>query len=238
MKQFAICIHDLKLSDNEKILHTISSIRDLFGSVPVTLHLIIDADPAEYYSTFGKLRQEVIAGDLEIVYHGAMHKCPAGTARLFSWYHKNNAEFLGKYFNTGLNTNRYNRLNDILTVKTGICPPCWVASRSGWRFLKSIAPLYLEKLLSFYSGEKFFFSLPVSLATDKQNELYFLKKLASLIASAAIFIRHTRLRLVIHTIDMSVADSLRYLSSVNSKLVSKGYNHVLQKDLFRQAKVI
>jgi hypothetical protein len=230
MKQFALCIHDMRASDGKKIPEVINYIREVFNIQPVTVHLIMDKYLEEDDETFLLLKKEVERRQLEIVFHGVSHTCPPGTARFFSWYHKNNAEFMSHSFNVETNRLRYNRLNDMFNSQSGFCPPCWIAGQVGWKFIKSLSPLYIEKLLSVNSDVKTFFSLPVSLATDNKKELFFLRKLASLISAAAIVIRHSRLRLVVHTVDLTLTDSVNFLCKNKSKLLSKGFTPVLLKE--------
>jgi hypothetical protein len=231
MKKVALCIHDIRASDGEKIIETIKTVREFFKSGPITIHLVMDIDVSADDEIFLYLRKEVENKQLEIVFHGVSHKCPAGTSKYFSWYHKYQAEFLGKTFQTDTNKLRYNKLNEILEIKTGICPPCWIAIPSGWRFIKSLSPLYFEKLLSINYKSKRFFSLPISLASDNKNELYFLRILASLISTTAILFHHKRLRLVVHTIDIPIIDSITFFRNKYYTLISKGFIPVLQRDL-------
>jgi hypothetical protein len=180
---------------------------------------------------FRKLKEEVDNKQLEIVFHGVTHLCPVGTWRLFAWYHKYQAEFTSKTYSAGINRSRYNQLNEILQIKTGICPPCWIASRDGWKFITSLIPLYYEKLLSLNFEGKYVFSLPVSLASDSKTELIFLRLLASLIEMTAGIFNQSRLRFVIHTIDLSNNDSVTFLYNKYSRLKLKGFIPVLQKDI-------
>jgi hypothetical protein len=231
MKKVALCIHDLRASDGNRIIETFQSIREFFKSGPVTIHLVMDTDVSDEDETFRYLKREVEQKQLEIVFHGVTHKCPAGTGKIFSWYHKYQAEFLSYTFQADINKLRYNRLNELLQSKTGICPPCWIAIPAGWKFIKSLSPLYLEKLLSIEYKSKHYFSLPISLASHKKNELFFLKILASLISITAIILNHARIRLVIHTIDLSLNDSITFFRHKYYKLISKGFSPVLQKEL-------
>jgi hypothetical protein len=231
MKKVALCIHDLRASDGRKIIETIKSVRELFRSDPITIHLVMDKDMITEDETFLYLKEEVEHKQLEIVFHGISHQCPVGTGKLFSWYHKNQAEFLSNTFQADVNRFRYDRLNEILQIKTGICPPCWIASSAGWKFIKSISPFYFEKLLSINFNNKCFFSFPVSLASDNKKELYLLKGLVSLISTIAILFNHKRLRFIIHTIDLPNTDSITFLQHKYYKLISNGFSPVLQKEL-------
>jgi hypothetical protein len=231
MKKIALCIHDLRASDGGKIVETIKSVRELFKTGTITIHLVIDKDMNGDDEIFRYLKEEVEHKQLEIVFHGVSHQCPAGTGKLFSWYHKNQAEFLSNTFQADVNRFRYDNLNEILQIKTGICPPCWIASMAGWKFIKSLSPLYFEKLLSVNFNGKCFFSLPVSLASDNKKELYFLKVLVSLISTIAILFNHNRLRFIIHTIDLPNIDSIVFFQHKYYKLISNGFSQVLQKEL-------
>jgi hypothetical protein len=231
MKKVALCIHDLRASDGNRIIETIQSIREYFKSGPITIHLTIDANISDEDETFRYLKREVEEKQLEIVFHGVSHECPVGTGKIFSWYHKYKAEFLSNTFQADINKLRYNKLNELLQSKTGICPPCWIATTAGWKFIKSLSPLYFEKLLSIEYKSKHYFSLPISLASDKKYELFFLKILASLISITAIILNHARIRLVVHTIDLSFIDSLAFFRHKYHALISKGFSPVLQKEL-------
>lgn len=231
MKKVALCIHDLRVSDSEKIIETIKNVREYFKTVPVTIHLVIDEDVNSENETFRFLKQEIDAGQLEIVFHGVTHKCPVGTAKLFSWYHKYEAEFLSNSFEADLNKLRYNNVNDLFQIKAGICPSCWIANPEGWKFIKSLSPLYFEKLLSINFQDKRYFSISISMATSNKNELFFLKKLMSFITTVIILFNTRRVRFVIHTIDLTVEDSVTFFRQKYYKLKSKGFVPVLQKEL-------
>jgi len=123
MRKVAFCIHDLKLSDGIKIVDTVRNVREIFNILPITIHLIMDNDLEENDEVFQYLKKEVGSGQLEVVFHGVSHQCPVGTAKYLSWYHKYQAEFLGNSFNSDTNRHRYNKLNEILQIKTGICHP-------------------------------------------------------------------------------------------------------------------
>ena len=232
MKKIALCIHDLRASDGEKIVETIKNVREFFKSGPITIHLVLDVDISDDDETFRYLKKEVDNKQLEIVFHGVTHLCPVGTGKLFSWYHKYQAEFIDNTFQADINKLRYNKLNEILQIRTGICPSCWIALPAGWRFIKSLSPLYIEKLLFINYKTIRSFSLPISLASDKKRELYFLKVLASLISTIAILFNHKRLRLVVHTIDISNFDSMTFFRHKYNILISKGFSPVLQNELF------
>lgn len=231
MKKVALCIHDLRASDGKRIVETIKTTREFFKLVPITIHLVMDIDVSNDDETFHYLKKEVKNKQLEIVFHGISHQCPIGTGKYFSWYHKYQAEFLSNTFQTDINRDRYIKLNEILQIKTGICPPCWIATPAGWRFIKSLSPLYIEKLLSINYKRKRSFSLPVSLASDNKRELYFLKILASLISTTVILFNHKRLRLVVHNIDIPNIDSMTFFRYKYNILISKGFSPVLQKEL-------
>jgi hypothetical protein len=231
MKKVALCIHDLRASDGEKIVETIKSVRELFKTGIITIHLVIDKDMSGDDETFRYLKEEIEHKQLEIVFHGITHQCPVDTGKLFSWYHKNQAEFLSNNFQADINRFRYDKLNEIFQIRTGICPPCWIASPAGWKFIKSLSPLYFEKLLSINFRGKRFFSLPVSLASNNKKELYFLKILVSLISAIAIFFNHKRVRFILHTIDLPNIDSIAFLQHKYNKLISNGFSPALQKEI-------
>ncbi|MCJ7448265.1 MAG: hypothetical protein MUO72_11265 [Bacteroidales bacterium] len=231
MKKVALCIHDLRVSDREKIVETIKSVREFFKSGPITIHLVMDKDVSGDDETFRFLKKEVDNKQLEIVFHGVSHQCPVGTGKLFSWYHKYQAEFISNTFQAEVNKFRYNKLNEILQIKTGICPPCWIAIPTGWKFIKSLSPLYFEKLLSINYKSKRYFSLPISMGSENKNELYFLKILVSFISTIAILFNHPRLRFVVHTIDLSNKESIKFFRQKYFTLILKGFSPVLQKEL-------
>jgi hypothetical protein len=231
MKKVALCIHDLRVSDREKIVETIKSIRECFKTGPVTIHLVLDEDVSNDNETFRFLKKEIDSSQLEIVFHGVSHMCPVGTARLFSWYHKYQAEFLSNTFQAEVNKLRYNKLNETFQIKAGICPSCWIAIPEGWSFIKSLSPLYFEKILSIHFNNKSNFSIPISMASNNKNELFFLKILMSFITTFVILFNHRHLRFVIHTVDLTVEDSVSFFRQKYFRLISKGFSPVLQKEL-------
>ncbi len=134
-------------------------------------------------------------------------------------------------FQAEVNKLRYNKLNEIFQIKAGICPSCWIAIPEGWSFIKSLSPLYLEKLLSINYKDESYFSIPISMASNNKNELFFLKILMSFITTFVIIFNHRRLRFVIHTIDLTVEDSVKFFRQKYFRLISKGFFPVLQKEL-------
>src|SRR5665647_3793487 len=120
MKKFALCIHDLRASDKEKIVETIKSIRECFKLGPITVHIVMDVDVSENDETFRFLNKEIELGLLEVVFHGVSHQCPVGTRKYFAWYHKYQAEFISNTFQADINSLRYNKLNEILHTNKGI----------------------------------------------------------------------------------------------------------------------
>jgi hypothetical protein len=231
MKKVALCIHDLRSSDGQRIVETIKTVREFFKSGPITIHLVMDMDVSDDDEIFHYLKKEVKNKQLEIVFHGISHQCPIGTGKYFSWYHKYQAEFLSNSFQTEINRVRYKKLNEILQIKTGICPPCWIAIPAGWRFMKSLSPLYIEKLISINYKTKHYFSLPISLASDNKNELHFLKVFASIITNIATLFNNKRVRFVVHTIDISNIDTMTFFRHNYNILISKGFLPVLQNEL-------
>lgn len=226
-----MCIHDLRASEGEKILETIRFVRESFNADRITAHIIFDIDPEDCTSFLPALKKEIKENRLEIVFHGVTHKCPRGTWKMLSWYHKYEAEFISNSFNIELNRARYNCLNKILDTETGICPSCWIATVNGWKFLKSLNPLYIEKLLMIIFRKGKVFSMPVSLATIRKEELFFLKMAASFITKISGICRNTSLRIVVHTIDLLNKESVLFLGKKYSDIILKGYVPVLQREL-------
>jgi len=75
------------------------------------------------------------------------------------------------------------------------------------------------------------FSLPVSLATIRKWELFFLKIVASFITGISGICRNTSLRIVVHTIDLLNMESVIFLVNKYSDVILKGYVPVLQREL-------
>lgn len=233
MRRYALCLHDLRLSDGERIHSSLEQVRGIFNIIPVTMHLIVDSDPDAHKFILDAIVREVEEGELEVVFHGVTHKCPAGTGRIISFFHKYQAEFLGNSFDRDANIKRFCKISQKLQTVPGICPPCWIAGRKGWKFIEQLSPAYIERLLSFKLQGKKFFTIPVSLASDNKRELVFLKRLAALLTSLALLTHQTRVRLVVHTIDLQVSDSIEFLRFQKSRLEKADYIPVLQRDMIR-----
>jgi hypothetical protein len=231
MRRVALCIHDLRASEGEKILEILRFVRESFNADTVTAHIIFDIEPENCTSFLPLLKKEVKENRLEIVFHGVTHKCPRGTWKMLSWYHKYEAEYAGDSFDVEMNRTRFKSLNDMLETETGLCPSCWIASAQGWKFLKTLNPLYVEKLLMIVFRKKKVFSLPVSLATIRKWELFFLKIVASFITRISGICRNTSLRIVVHTIDLLNMESVIFLVNKYSDVIIKGYVPVLQREL-------
>ncbi len=208
----------------------IRGLRRRFGVEPVTCHLIVDVDPAAG-EAWEFLRGECAAGTLEVVFHGSTHCCPQGTARWLAWYHKNQAEFLGRGFDAEVNARRYRALNAGLGHTAAICPPCWLAGREGRAFLVGLMPAYLEFMFSLQVGGRRSFSPVVGLGGLTPSELFFLRAFSGGMRHFASWVGARRLRLVVHPVDLENERSLRHLEHCFTVLAGRGYRPVLQADL-------
>jgi hypothetical protein len=230
MKRMAVCLHDVRLSQGPLIGEAIGGLRALLGPRPITCHLIADAEPGSHGETLRYLKSEIAAGRVEVVFHGVAHRCAPGTVRWLSWYHHDEAEFLGG-FDSDLNRSRYRQLGADLGTDLGICPPCWLAGKSGWSFMESLSPPFLEGLLTIGFAGRRAFSPVISLGSRSRLDLFFLKLIASAVAAAAGRLRRDRIRLVIHTTDLDSAKSMEFFKAKYARLEAQGYRAVLQGQL-------
>lgn len=229
--RYALCFHDLRLSEGMQLPKLVDGLRTYMAGIPLTCHLIADADPDASEDALRYFRDGIRSGELELVFHGISHRCAEGTGKPWVWYHKNQAEFLGADFDAGLNAFRFRRLQEILGVRLGICPPCWIAEKAGWEFLRSLNPLFLEGMLQLQQGNVRRLSPVISLGSERSRELILLRIVARAIAFASRFFSAERLRLVVHPVDYRNPKSMAFLHSRVNLLQASGYQPVLQRDL-------
>jgi len=229
--RYALCFHDLRLSEGARLPELVDGLRAYMAGVPLTCHLIADADPDASKEPLRYFRDGIRSGELELVFHGISHRCAEGSGKRWVWYHKNQAEFLGADFDAGLNEFRFRRLQEILGVRLGICPPCWIAEKAGWEFLQGLNPLFLESLFQLWQGRRRRLSPVISLGSDSNRELILLRTGARAIAFASRLLRAERLRLVVHPVDYRNPESMAFLHSRLKSLQASGYQPVLQRNL-------
>lgn len=230
-KKISISIHDLKMSDGINIEKLLKKIVNLFCQNLLTLHLIIDEDPTPEHPVILYLIQELKNKKIEVVFHGISHVCLAGTAKHLHWFHKDQAEFLAPSYDFTLAKKRFEKVEALLNEKTGICPPCWLTTKNNRSALKAFNPLYIESLTGLQSKEKSIVSSVISLGSNKENELYFLKCFAKLNFYVSLLLQLKNIRLVIHTIDIPSESSLLFFTNLYKRFISKGYRPVLQKEM-------
>jgi hypothetical protein len=247
MNKVAICVHDMKLSDGWRIINEIDYIRREFNQQLVTFHIILDINIIPADPVIRHIQYEVNQGILEVVFHGTTHKTnPPGAWPWLKWYHNDEAEFIGQVINEQVNQNRFAALNRVLSAQpsqsqepapqtlqnsVGICPSCWIASKNGWRFIKSTNPAYRERLLCIIFRDSWFVSLPLSIATINTLQRFFLNLLVKFFTWLTGIFNCARTRLVVHKVELHNQVSMNLFKDAYQKLLNKGFAQVLQREL-------
>lgn len=229
--RFSTAIHDLRVSGGKATEDSIVRLREILR-VPLTVHLVFDAPLSSQPSLRGVLRDGAGAGHLELVFHGLTHACPAGVGRFTSFYHKGQAEYLFDADSLRTRTREvWEEGLEGFETPIGICPPCWMATRTNWTFLESLSPLYLETAWSLRTDARTVPSPIVSLGSPNPTELFWLRPLGSALRRLADLPGLGNLRVALHTCDLDRRDSMDYFVRTVSSLLDRGASPRLQREL-------
>ncbi len=230
-RRFALSIHDLKVSGNKTTIEHIKNVQNKF-SAPLTVHLVFDTPLKKESAFYNFLKESLRNNKIEIVFHGLKHRCSKRVLRILSFYHKNQAEYLEDSEELRVKTGEmFAHLSGLLKTNPGICPPCWIAGRRNLRYLKKLNPQYLESLLFVSYKFRRIFTFIISLGSSKKSELFFLKIIGNLMLRLSLISKNTRLRVAIHECDLSIDDSIKFLSNKVELLRKHGFRPVLMKHL-------
>jgi hypothetical protein len=231
--RFSLAVHDLRVSGGSETEDHLCRLQERFR-LPLTVHLVFDQELSLQPGLHGFLRDNVAADRLELVFHGLSHACPRDVGRWSSFYHKHQAEYLldddalraatGEVWEHGLSG---------FEKPIGICPPCWLATRTNWRFLESLRPLYLESTWRLRSRGRTIPSPIVSLGSPDPVELRGLRLLGSGLRRLGRIPGLGRVRVAIHTCDLERPDSMAYFERTIASLLSSGAIPGLQRDHLR-----
>jgi len=229
--RYALSIHDLRVSGDADTVNTLQALLARFP-IPLTVLLVFDRPLEKSPTLLAFLQAHTSSGLLEVVFHGTTHQCPHSVGRSLAFYHKYQAEYLQESNKLSMDTqNCFTGAQRLLGSALGICPPCWLATASNWKFLRSLAPLYTESLLWIRYPSKRIFSPVVSLGSPVASELRWLKILGRLLFGMSRLIPGARLRVAIHTCDLAIPDSMTYFTKVLGRLNSRNHSAVLQRHL-------
>jgi hypothetical protein len=233
MKNIALCIHDLRTSQPDQIQDLVEYIYRKFKTNKLTIHLVADTLTRSSFKGLEYLNNLVKEEKAEIVFHGVEHQCNDKPGKIWSWYHKYEAEFLSLKFNIEKNKTHYQLLQQLFQQPLGICPPCWIANSNGWKFLDELNPLYIEKLFYFQHKQKKLFSSVLSIGSDNKNEIKYLSWLLKSILFLSLSTTMDRIRVVLHVKDFNNKGSIETIYDSFRKLIQRGYQNVLQKELIK-----
>jgi hypothetical protein len=228
---YSFAFHDLRVSEGRNIILIIEELRKHF-QIPLTLHLVFDAELETQPELLAYLQDQVHAGNLEIVFHGLKHSCSKNVSKLWVFFHKYQAEYLvnDKEHRTATEAS-YRAILDKMKMNIGICPPCWLASRDNYKFFRSLKPLYIETILHLQHREKKVFSPVISIGSPSRTEVFFLKILASVICSLAGMLFMNRVRIAMHVCDLNTETTFSFIKNIVPKLDRRGFRPVLLREL-------
>lgn len=225
-----MALHDLRISEGCKNIAIIEGLRRRFR-IPLTIHLICDAELPIHPELSAYLQDLTHSGGLEIVFHGLRHTCSKDVASLGAFYHKHQAEYLDNDAGHQAATKRtFRALAHLLQRESGICPPCWLATRENHAVFRALNPLYIETLLSLHFQDKRITSPVLSLGSPNGVEIFFLKKLAGAIFWSSALFGLNRVRIVIHTCDLA-SGSLPFFEAMIAKFNLRGFKPALLREL-------
>ncbi len=229
MNRLSLCLHDVRVSKGVETIEIIETVVKKFR-IPVTIHLIADEDIRNQNELLQYLLQKISEKSIEVVFHGIHHLCSTPPGGLLTWYHKNQAEYLCSSYQLLRDTQaQYQLMSELLGQKPGICPPCWLASKSNWEFLQTLNPPYIEHMSYTSSPSKKNFSPVLSIGTNVRWELFMIKIFITTLIWLSILLKYKNIRMVIHTIDIQNSDSMKFFEKIYSRYFRKS-KRVLLKD--------
>jgi len=231
MKKISLCVHDVRVSDEDGTINIITKLINLFNA-PLTIHLVADAPLDVHKRLDAFLREKIESNRLELVFHGLTHACSRNTGRWISFYHKYQAEYLENSDEHQSSTGRvYESMRGKAGRNIGICPPCWLSTSENNSFFRSLNPLYVESIFSLNRKGKNFFYPVISIGSSSKSELIFLRLQARLMYLLSLFPLIGGVRMVIHVCDIPVDSTMNFFTDYFSRLKSKGFTAVFQREL-------
>jgi len=231
MKKIALCLHDVRVSENDGTIRMISAVMNRFNA-PLSVHLVFDG-PLEKNSNLYKFLEDNINNKkLEVVFHGLTHSCAFKVGRLYSFYHKYQAEYLvdsDQHRQYSMET--FNSVKELLNTNLGICPPCWLSHKNNYKFFMGLNPLYIESILSLNFLPKKIFSPIMSIGSPVKSEIKFLKSGFNFMYMLSNIMPSTKARMAVHVCDIDIEDTMNFFHTKFEKLISRGFKSVMQKDL-------
>jgi hypothetical protein len=231
MKKIALCLHDLRVSESKETIRMISAVINRFKA-PLTVHLVVDK-PLQHEVDLYKFIADNIKNDrLEIVFHGLTHSCAVKTGKLYSFYHKYQAEYLVDSGQHRLESSEtFNNLKQLLNTNIGICPPCWLSHKNNYRLFQKLNPLYIESMLSVNFISEKIFSPIMSIGSPVKREISFLKWGFNFMFLLSELLPSARSRIAVHVCDIDIEDTMIFFHTKFERLKSRGFKSVLQKEL-------
>lgn len=231
MRKFALCVHDLRVSEESKTREIINLIEENFN-LPLTVHLIMDGPIIPGSDFYDFLASRMAKKRLDVVFHGLTHACPENIGKLRSFYHKHQAEYL--FDSQALRNDTaavFEKVQTAFGSSLGICPPCWLSCRKNKRFLSSLSPLFLESMFHIdYCGKRLFSPI-VSLGSPNEKELGMLTLFAKLMAKVSFWGSKSTTRVAIHTCDFTIPKSMDFFKHTIASFTDSGFEAVLMRNL-------
>jgi hypothetical protein len=231
---YSLALHDLKVSEGRSAISTIERLQKYF-QIPLTLHLIFDANLDTQPELLTYLQDQAHAGNLEIVFHGLKHTCSKNVSKFWTFFHKYQAEYLeNDAGHLQATQENFKAIVDKIKMQIGLCPPCWLASRKNMAFFRLLHPLYIETLLYLRNQDQKVISPVISLGSPKRFEITALKILAGAIYMLAAIFSMNRIRIVIHACDLDSDTTLCFFGNMVSKLNRRDFKPVLLRNLIKR----
>jgi len=230
-KKISIALHDVRVSSGNSGIQMISKLITTIDS-PLTIHLICDTQIIKNNKLILFLIEKIKENKIEVVYHGVTHKCKNSIGKFTSFYHNYEAEFLENSLIVSSNTKyAFQNLKMILNQNLGICPPCWISTKENFKMLKSLNPLYVEKMIFIFNQKNKNISPVISLGSSKDKDLFLLKILGNITYLFTFIYPIQKVRLVFHLCDLKNQKSMSYFIKKINYLKSRNFKPVLLKDL-------
>lgn len=231
MKKIALCLHDVRVSGNDETIRMISAVLNRFNA-PLTVHLVFDEPLQQDSVLYNFLSENINNKKLEVVFHGLTHSCAVKAGKLYSFYHKYQAEYLVDSDQHREDSTRiFNAVKKLLNTNIGICPPCWLSHKKNYIFFQSLNPIYIESILSMNFITKKIFSPIMSIGSPVPGEIRFLKIGLNFMSMLSKILPNAKSRMAVHVCDMDIEDTMVFFHKKFEELTKKGFISVLQKDL-------
>jgi hypothetical protein len=199
---------------------------------PLTIHLVMDAKMNPRSRLVSFLKKNIKSGRIETVFHGLTHASSRKGWPLLAFYHRYQAEYTidGDEIRRGAKR-EYRLLSKFSGANVGICPACWLSTKTNRELFRSFKPRFIESMFTLVYGNRRIFSPLVSLGHEQRFPLFFLKLFAMSMYLISFLVKHSHIRLVIHPCDLVTKGSLPFFCYMFDKIRSRNTIPVRLQDL-------